>query len=108
MKIKTNNKKKSLKQNSFKDSIFWRLTGAMFNQISRDGKFASTNFNEGLKRHRDKLIDALLMELSQLNNMTTSMPMIFDKMSKKERKMALNLLVLLERRNVVKPKVELW
>ena len=67
----------------------------MFSQISRDGKFVSTHFNEGVKSHGDKSIEALLTELSQLDNITIFMPMMFDKMSKKERNLILNLLVII-------------
>ena len=87
-------KKNSLKQSSFKD-LFRRLTGVMFSKISKDSKFSSTNFNEGVKRHGGKSIEALLMELSHLDNMNTFMPLIADNLSAKDKKLSLNLLVII-------------
>ena len=67
----------------------------MFSQISKDGKFVNTNLKEGVKRHGRKSLDALLIELSQLDNMTAFTPIMAEKLSKKEKKMALNLLVVI-------------
>ena len=94
LKGEINSKTKSLNKGGFKD-IFRRLTGAMFSQISNDGRFANTSLNEGVKRHGGKSIEALLTELSQLDNMDTFKPLMINELSKKERKMALNLLVII-------------
>ena len=88
---------------SFKD-LFRRLTGAMFGQISKDGKFANTGLKEGVKRHGEKSIDALLTELSQLDNMTAFTPLMSGELSKSERKMALNLLVIIREKRCGKIK----
>ena len=66
--------------------LFRRLTGAMFGQISKDGKFANTHLSEGMERHGEKLIEALLTELSQLDNMKAFSPLRAGKLSKKDRK----------------------
>ena len=79
----------------------------MFSQISKEGKFANTNLKEGMKIHGDKSIETLLVELSQLDNMTALTPLIIRELSKKERKMTLSLLVIIneKRCGMIKGKV---
>ena len=50
LREKFNAQKKNLKESGFRD-VFRRLTGAMFSQISKDGKYAQVNLKEGVKRH---------------------------------------------------------
>ena len=76
----------------------------MFSQISKGGKYVSMNYNEGVKRHGDKSIEVLLTELSQLDNMSAFMPLILNEMSKNERNLALNLLVIIREKKSSKVK----
>ena len=76
----------------------------MLSQISKEGKFANTNFNEGIKRHGNKSINVLLAILSQLDDMTAFTPLMASKLSNKERKMALNLLVIIREKRCGKIK----
>ena len=85
LRRETKEKVKISGRKTFKD-IFRRLTGAIFSQISKDGKFAGTNLKEGVKRHGNKSIDALLIELSQLDNMVSFTPLKVEQLSKRERK----------------------
>ena len=73
LKSKVNRMNKGFKTGKFKD-IFKRLTGAIFSQVSKGGKFAQTNFNEGVKRHGSKSVDDILVELLQLDNMDALYP----------------------------------
>ena len=88
---------KVFKIGKFKD-IFKRLTGAMFSQVSKCGKFAQTNFNEGVKRRGDNYVEAILVELSQLDNMAAFTPLMINGLSNKEKKMALNLLIFIKKK----------
>ena len=57
-KIKKDNSNYVLK------NIFRRLTGAMFSQISKDGRFAQVNLNEDEKKHGQESIEALLTDIT--------------------------------------------
>ena len=48
-------------------TFFRQITRVMFSQISRDGRYANTTFTEGTIRHDKKSIEALLVELSQMD-----------------------------------------
>ena len=91
---KINEAKRIFKKSSFKN-IFRRLTGAMFSKISRDARYVNTTFRKGKNRHGYKSIEALLVELSQLDSMSTFNPMMVNDLSSKEKKMALNLLIII-------------
>ena len=88
---------------SLKD-VFRQLDGDMFSHFSKEGKYANANLNEGMKRHRDKSIELLLVELSQMNNMTASIPIMAGELSKKEKKTALSLLVIIREKRCGKIK----
>ena len=90
-----NEQKKNYKKSSFKD-IFRALTGAMFSQISKEGKYTQVNLREGVKRDGWKSIDAMLVELYQIDNMTPFAPLMVSEMSNKGRKMVLNMLVVIK------------
>ena len=68
----------------------------MSSQISKGGRFTLVNLNEGEKRHDQKSIEALLIKLSQFDNMNDFTPMMVDGLSNKEKKMVLNLLVIIK------------
>ena len=65
---------------SFKD-IFRRLTGAIFSQISKEGKYAQVPLTEGMRRDGETSIEALLVELSQLDNMAVFTPLMSNELS---------------------------
>ena len=100
---KLNKARNKLRQSSFKD-IYMSLTRAMFSQISKEGKFANTSLKEGMKRYVNTSIEALLVELFQLDNMTAFNPLMFNELNKKEKKMALNLLVVMREKRYGKIK----
>ena len=76
--------------------MFRRLTGEMFSQIGKESRYVQVPLNEGTKRHGEKSIEDLLLELSQLDNMTAFTPLTINELSNKEKKMALNLLVIIK------------
>ena len=94
LKRKMNRLKKEFRRSSFKD-VFRPLTGAIFSQISKDGRFSNTNLNEEVKIHGEKSIEVMLIELSQLDNMSVFTPLMINELSKKEKKIAPNLLVII-------------
>ena len=55
-------------------------------KLVRMESFTNTHLREGIKRHGEKSIDALLTELSQLDNMKAFSPLMEGKLSKKGEK----------------------
>ena len=47
---------------------FRGFVGVMMNLLSEDDKFAQVQYKEGIKRHRDKAIEAMLKECCQLGD----------------------------------------
>ena len=50
------------------DDIYRRVIGAAFTQLSKSDKYAQVSVNEGIKRHGDRAVTAVLTEFTQLNN----------------------------------------
>ena len=84
--------------------VFRRLIGEIFSQIGKDGRFAQVNLSEGERRHGDRSINKILTELSQLDNMNAFVPILMNDLSNKEKKMALNLLVIIKEKRCGKIK----
>ena len=76
----------------------------MFSQISKDSKYAQVGMKEGVRRHGDRALDALLFELTQLDEKETFRPLLASSMTKEERKMALNLLTIIKEKRCGKIK----
>ena len=76
----------------------------MFSQISKDSKYAQVGMKEGVRRHGDRALEALLFELTQLDEKETFRPLLASSMTKEERKMALNLLTIIKEKRCGKIK----
>ena len=76
----------------------------MFSQISKDSKYAQVGMKEGIRRHGDKALEALLFELTQLDEKETFRPLLASSMTNEERKMALNLLTIIKEKRCGKIK----
>ena len=87
-------------------SGFRKLVGSMFSQISKDSKYTQIGMKEGVRRHGDRALDALLFELTQLDEKETFQPLLASSMTNEECKMALNLLTIIKEKDVVRYKAE--
>ena len=45
-----------------------RVTGIVMNQIAKQDRYAQVSVREGVKRHGQRAVDAVLSELTQLND----------------------------------------
>ena len=55
----------------------------MFSQVSQEGRLAQVNLREGERGYGENSIEALLIELSQLDNMTAFTPLLVNELSNK-------------------------
>ena len=58
------NKQLNMKTNN----LYRRIVGTTMTQIAKADKYAQVSVNEGIKRHGDKAIAAILAEFSQLHD----------------------------------------
>ena len=70
-------------------------------------RYAQLSVNEGIKRYREKLVTAVLSELTQLNDKNVFQPYKSTKLTTKGKKDALNLITMVKqkRNGKVKGKV---
>ena len=65
-------------------------------QLGKDDKHAQVSVKEGLKRHGDKALTALLKEFGQLHKYDKLDPQIIDNLSFEKRKEALNIITMVK------------
>ena len=65
-----------------------RLVGIMMNLMSKDDEFAQVNYKQGVKRHGDKVVEAMFKECCQLggDDKEAFIPMDASKLTKKQRR----------------------
>ena len=68
VKRQVNKDSKSKTVNIITDDLYRRTVGTILTQISKIDKYAQVSVSEGIKRHGDRAIAAVLIEFSQLNN----------------------------------------
>ena len=76
----------------------------MMSQISKESKNAQVSVREGIRRFGDKAVEALMIELTQLDDKNTFTPVMANTLDKNERKMALNLLAVIKEKRCGKIK----
>ena len=74
------NEKKKLKVN-MKDT-YQSLVGVMTSQVTKESKHAQVSVKEGIKRYGEKVVEALIKELSQLDEKRTFTPQLVSTMTK--------------------------
>ena len=76
--------------------LYRRVVGVTLTQLSKDDKYAQVSVKEGIKRHDDKAIAALLNEFSQLNDIQVFKPRKADELTKVNKQQALNLITIVK------------
>ena len=50
------------------NDLYRRIVGVTMTQLSKDDRYAQVSVKEGIKRHGDRAVAAILNEFTQLNN----------------------------------------
>ena len=74
------------------------MINTTFTQISRDDKYAQVSVLEGIKRHGEKAIMAVLSEYAQLNDKEVFKACDINKLSYNDKKEALNLITMVKQK----------
>ena len=99
-KLKGLKRKMSVKLND----PYRSMVGVMMSQISKESKNAQVSVKEGIKRFGDKAIQALVVELTQLDDKNTFTPLMVNELNNDEKRMSLNLLALIKQKRCGKVK----
>ena len=65
-------------------------------QLSKEDKYVQVSAQEGIKRHGDEAIAAVLKEFTQLNDKQVFKPRIASELTYEERKQSLNLITMVK------------
>ena len=65
-------------------------------QLLKEDKYAQVSVQEGIKRHGDKAIAAIIKEFTQLNDKQVFKPRIHSELTNKEKKESLNLITMIK------------
>ena len=84
--------------------MFRKAVGITLTQMSKVDKYAQVSVREGIKRHGQKAIDAMMKEFAQLNDKGTFVPVDVSKLSKKDKMEALNLITMIKQKRCGKIK----
>ena len=77
-----------------------KVTGIVMNQISKQDRYAQVSVKEGVRRHGQKAVNAVLSEFAQLNDKDIFTPVSAKSMTSSDKREALNLITLVkEKRN---------
>ena len=87
------------------DDLYRRTVGTVLTQMSKVDKYAQVSVTEGIKRHGDKAIAAVLSEFSQLNDKGVFKPRKPCELSKNDKREALNLVTMAKEKRDGKIKV---
>ena len=88
----SNKKVLNLKTND----IYRRIVGVTLTQLSKEDKYAQVSVKEGIKRHGNKAIAAVLSEFSQLNDKHVFRPRQADELTNMDKKQSLNLITMIK------------
>ena len=80
------------------------MVGVVMTQMSKADKYAQVSVKEGIRRHGQKAIDAMIKEFTQLHKQNTFVPVLATKLSKKAKKEALNLITMIKQKRCGKIK----
>ena len=69
-------------------------------QITKDDKYAQVLVKEGLKKHGDKALEALLKEFGKLHKYDTFDPQYMDKLTPEMKKEALSLITIIKEKRI--------
>ena len=93
-------KHKTSKINMNTKDMLRNVIGITMTQISKEDRYAHVSINEGIKRHGQKAIDAVLAEFMQLNDQKVFKPVVPNSLNDNDKREALNLITMLkEKRN---------
>ena len=85
-----------IKINIKSNDLFRRTVGSLFTQLSKVDKYAQVSVNEGIRRHGDKAVAAVLAEFSQLNDKGVFRPRKINELNTRQRSEALNLITMVK------------
>ena len=78
------------------NDLYRRTIGNLFTQLSKVDKYAQVSVNEGIRRHGEKAVAAVLNEFSQLNDRGVFRPRRSDELKNREKSEALNLITMVK------------
>ena len=81
-----------------------QVMGIILAQTTRKDKHAHVSVNEGIRRHGDEALHALLSEFGQIHKHDTFEPLDIDSISKEVKKEALNLITMIKEKRCGKIK----
>ena len=87
---------KEPKVNMNTNDLFRRITGVTMTQLSKEDKYAQVSVGEGIKRHGDKAVAAVLAEFGQLNDNQVFKPCDPSQLPKSAKREALNLITMIK------------
>ena len=99
---KNSHKKVNLKTND----LYRRVIGVTMTQMSKEDKYAQVSVNEGIKRHGEKAIAAVLAEFGQLNNKQVFKPYNAHQLTNAVKREALNLITMIKQKETGRLKAE--
>ena len=89
-----NNTIKRVNMNS--NDLYRRTNGSLFTQLSKVDKYAQVSVNEGIQRHGDKTVAAVLNEFAQLNDKGVFKPRNMKELKASEKSEDLNLITMVK------------
>ena len=78
------------------DDIYRRIVGTTLMQLSTTDRYAQVSINEGIRRHGDKAMAAILNKYTQLNDKKVFKPYMASELTRKEKVDALNLITMVK------------
>ena len=98
--VLSNSKKKGKEKsiNMKSKDLYRQVTGILMNQLKEQDKYAQVSVKEGVRRHGQKALDAVMTEFAQLNNKDTFTPMSKNDLTVGIKKNALNLITLIKQK----------
>ena len=85
--------------------LYRRIVGTTMTQMSKTEKYAQVSVSEGIKRHGDKAVAAILAEFSQLHDEQVFKPCDPAQLTKSSKRKALNLITMIKQKRDGKIKV---
>ena len=86
------------------DDLYRRTVGTVLTQMAKVDRYSQVSVTEGIKRHGDKAIAAVLTEFAQLNDKNVFKPRDPKELSKSDKKEALNLITMVKEKKEWKNK----
>ena len=78
--------------------LYRRIVGITMTQMSKTDKYAQVSVSEGIKRHSDKAVAAVLTEFSQFNDKQVFEPCDAKQLTKPSKREALSLITMIKQK----------